>query len=157
MAARLVWRHIAVNQKKLAKEEFSEAFTPNGAIIRAEKSTQLCGQNLPCSYPHKTFYIRSTNLERHVRARKDAYNQRNLSFHPRREHMGRLPVRFRPPNILRPAVQLLRHGLRLLRGEQTKPGGSSGSRCAVSVPDGRNYRRRTIVAEKRAAADLNAV
>jgi 7-carboxy-7-deazaguanine synthase len=62
MAARLVWRHIAVNQKKLAKEEFSEVFTPNGAVIRAEKSSELIGQNLPCSYPHKTFYIRSANL-----------------------------------------------------------------------------------------------
>src|SRR3954453_13853400 len=149
MAARLVWRHIAVNQKKLAKEEFSEAFIPNGAIIRAEKSRQLSGQNLPCSYPHKTFYIRSTNLERHVRARKDAYNQRNLSFHPRREHMGRLPVRFRPPNIPRSAVQLLRPGLRLLRGKQTKHGRNSGSRSAVSLPLRLNYRRRAIVAEKR--------
>ena len=37
MAARVVWRHIAVNEKKLAKEEFSAAFTPNGAIIARRK------------------------------------------------------------------------------------------------------------------------
>jgi hypothetical protein len=42
MAARVVWRHIAVNEKKLAKEEFSAAFTLNGApSLRAEESRQI--------------------------------------------------------------------------------------------------------------------
>src|SRR4029077_19240726 len=99
----------------------------------------------------------SRNLERHVRARKDAYNQRNLSLDPRRGHLGRLAVRFRAPNILRSAVQLLRYGVRLLRGEQTKPGRNSGHGRGVSVSRGRNYRRRTVVAEERDAADVDAM
>ena len=44
-----------------------------------------------CSCSHKTFLHRfSRNLQRHVRSRKDAYNQRNLSLHPGRKHLGRL-------------------------------------------------------------------
>src|SRR5207249_12175244 len=72
------------------------------------KTPAFSRRNLLCSCSHKTFWIGSAgNLQRHVRARKNAYNQRNLSPPSGREHLGRLAVRFCAPHLLQPAVELL--------------------------------------------------
>src|SRR3977135_428032 len=56
------------------------------------------------------------------RAREDADDQRNLSLDPGREHLGGRAVRLRAADLLRSALQLLRDGIRVLRGEKADAG-----------------------------------
>src|SRR5262249_51870804 len=112
MAARVEGRQMAVNQKISVKiKEFLGGFLAlRSKPTKHVKTAVFIRRNLLCSYSHKTV------RHRHGRARKDAYDQRNLSLHPRREHMGWFAVCLCAPYVLQPAVQLLRYRVRVLRG-----------------------------------------
>src|SRR6516225_1590399 len=118
MAARLEGRYEAVNQKILVKtRKFWVGFWPPGRHHRRTWRVQhLTGEICFVIVRIRRFTSVQPNSP-NVRARKDAYDQRNLSLRSGREHLGRLAVRFCAPYVLQPALQLLRYRVCLLRGD----------------------------------------
>src|SRR2546430_11378534 len=66
-------------------------------------------------------------------------------------------MRFCAANFLQSALQLLRYGIRLLRGKEANSEGDCECCGDVSVSARRDHRRRAVITEKCAAVDVDAV
>src|SRR6266566_7549203 len=64
-------------------------------------------------------------------------------------------MRFCAADFLQSALQLLRHGVRLLRREETNAEGDRRCRGGFSLPFRRDHRWRAVIAEERAAVDVD--
>src|SRR5207249_12339269 len=97
-------KNLSKNQEILGAAFALSEGTPSVHV----KTPAFSRRNLLCSCSHKTFCIGSAgNLQRHVRARKNANNQRNLSLPSGRVHLDWLAVRLCAPHVLQSAAQLL--------------------------------------------------
>src|ERR1041385_9443613 len=61
---------------------------------------------------------RTPNAQRPTPNERDADDQRDLPINPRGEQLGGRALCFRAAHVLRSALQLLRHGIRVLRGKK---------------------------------------
>src|SRR5205085_12325188 len=71
-------------------------------------------------------------------------------------HLGGRTLRLRAPDVLRFALQLLRHGIRLLRREKADPQWDRRSGGRIRLSTGGDHRGGTVAAKKCAATDDDA-